>query len=149
MKQKAFLALAILSIILVSGCVQENIPTSSRIGVTAKLEISKAPALNENAELTLTVTTIRDASNVSAKFILPEGFEFVNGNLNWNGGLKENQPMQLKATIKAVKTGEWTIIGAVSGANDYLYITVNENSASISEKPFPIPERGKQYAESN
>ena len=148
MNKKSLLVLAIFGIIFVSGCAQGGNSTLSS-GVTAKLEISKAPTLNENAELTFTITTIRDASNVSAKFILPEGFEFVSGNLNWNGELKENQPMQLKATIKAVKTGEWTIIGAVSGANDYLYITVNENSASISEKPYPIPERGKQYAESN
>ena len=147
MKQKYFLALTVLGIILVSGCIQENTPTTST-GITSKLEISKAPALNENAEITLTVTTIRSAPTASAKITLPEGFELVSGDLNWNGELVENQPLQLKVIVKAVKTGNWTIFGGGSGEGDYLYITVNENSAYINEKPFPTPERGKKYAES-
>ncbi len=147
MKQKVVLALAIFGIILVSGCVQGNTPTTST-GITSKLEISKAPALNENAEITLTVTTIRTAPTASAKITLPEGFELVSGDLSWKGELVENQPLQLKATVKAVKTGNWTIFGG-AGYGDYLYITVNEDSASISDKPFPIPERGKQYAEAH
>lgn len=148
MKKKIVLALAILGIVLVSGCIQGNTPATST-GITSKLEISKAPALNENAEITLTVTTIRTAPTASAKITLPEGFELVSGDLNWNGGLVENQPLQLKVTVKAAKTGNWTIFGGGPGEGDYLYITVNEDSASISEKPFPIPERGKEYAESN
>ena len=149
MKQKVFLAFAILGILLVSGCMGQETTPATSTGITSKLEISKAPALNENAEITLTVTTIRTAPTASAKITLPEGFEFVSGDLNWTGELVENQPLQLKATVKAVKTGNWTIFGGGSGPGDYLYITVNQDSATISEKPFSIPERRKQYAESN
>lgn len=149
MKSQHILALAILGIILVSGCVGQGTTPATSTGITSKLEISKAPALNENAEITLTVITIRTAPTASAKITLPEGFELVSGDLNWNGELVENQPLQLKATVKAVKTGNWAIFGGGAGQGDYLYITVNQDSASVSEKPFPIPKRGKQYAESN
>ena len=148
MNQKYFFALAILGLILISGCIQGNTSTTST-GITSKLDISKAPTLNETAEITLMVTTIRNASNASVEIKLPEGFELISGNLNWNGEPIENQPRKLNIIVKAVKTGDWTIYGGGSGQDDYIYISINDNSATINDKPFAIPKRMKQYAESH
>lgn len=41
---------------------------------------------------------------------LPEGFELVSGNLSWYGSA-ETAEMNLEATIRAVKDGEWELAG--------------------------------------
>ncbi len=124
---------------------QKNQVQSS--GMEAELLISSAPKLNESAQLTLRAVTARDASNLTLKIILPEGFELVSGDLEKVIAAKANEPVQITAVVKATKAGNWTIIGNAAD-NDYLYVTVGENSSSVIKEPFPIPERGKSMAES-
>lgn len=90
-------------------------------GIEVNLSISEPPALNETAELTLSVTTVRDVSNISVKIMLPEGLEILSGDLLWQGKLAKNQKKSVHANVKAVKTGNWTIIGAATGGTDYIY----------------------------
>jgi hypothetical protein len=151
-----FISGFLIGIVLIVGCNQSITPSTST-GIISKLSISKAPALNETAEITLSVIAPRDTKNISVKIRLPEGFEFISGDpegfkyldgdISWERALKENEELQLKATIKAVKVGEWTIFGGAPGPGDYLYISVSEDSAYISEEQFPTPPRGKKYAE--
>lgn len=147
--------IAVIMLLVVYNNQQQTTPSTST-GIISTLSISRAPALNETAEITLSVITPRTfGPNVPVQIRLPDGFELVDGNpegyeyLNgdiiWEPVVKENEELQLRATIKAVKVGEWTIFGGAPGEGDYLYISVSEDSAYINEKAFPTPPRGKQY----
>lgn len=61
-----------------------------------ELSISNAPALNETAELTCVVTSVRDAKNTTARIELPEGFILVSGNLTWEGDIIVPEEEKLK-----------------------------------------------------
>jgi hypothetical protein len=153
MTQKHYLILGIIAAIGITVLVfyiqqSTTIPSSISPGIISTLSIPKAPALGETAEITLSVISPRTTgNNVLVQIKLPEGFELVSGDINWSGVLKENEEFQLKAIIKAIEIGKWTIFGGAPGLGDYLYISVSEDSAYISEEPFPTSPRGKEYAE--
>jgi len=114
-------------------------------GMEVELSISNAPALNETAELTCVVTSVRDAKNTTARIELPEGFVFVSGDLTWAGDiivpeeekLKHPRPpsdcsgpecnrlwrgyeypkgrVEFSAVVKAVKVGHWNISARARG----------------------------------
>lgn len=140
-------ALVLVIVAIVSGCIEERRQDSLNFGTSATLTIDKAPALNQTAELTLTISAVRNFSNISARIILPEGLEFLSGNLYWHGELKKNQTQSIHAKVRAIKTGKWTIIGAATGKNDYIYLSIQENAGHISETPFINFTRGKKNAE--
>ncbi|MDD3292355.1 MAG: PKD domain-containing protein [Methanocellales archaeon] len=112
------------------------------------LSISNAPALNQTAELTCEM--LIESTNTTTEIELPEGFELVSGNLTWKDGGGS-------VTVKAVKTGNWTVTAAAEhyvvtengtlchdwGSVDRVYIAVREDTAWISETPFieipPLP----------
>ena len=116
------------------------------------LSISNAPALGETAEITATITYIFGQNkdyvlNTTANITLPEGFELINGYLDWEGIIKPEVPeINFSILIKSVKTGDWTIEGRAKtpptgstyfGGRDFIYISVMEDEAIISDVPFP------------
>ena len=117
-------------------------PPSPSFGTTAELSLSNAPKLNEEAQLTFTISVMPEynkaINNLSAEIVLPEGFVHVSGDLTWQGDLNPGQSIQITSTIKSVKTGDWSIGGSIKGAFDYLYVTVSEGDATISREPFKI-----------
>ncbi len=143
----ALISVALVAVVMVGGCIEERRQDSFYYGTLANLTIDKAPALNQTAELTLTISAVRNLSNISAKIILPEGLEFLSGDLYWHGQLLNNQSQILKVKVRAVKIGDWMIDGAVTGSSDQIYLAIRENEGSISEKPFKDFTRGKKYAE--
>ena len=145
--QKRYLLFSILLIIGIFSNTISNVNASIDPNIKVDLSISKAPALNQTAELTLSITAPRNASNVSAKIVLPEGLELLNGDLSWHGKLIGNQTKSIHSEVRAVKTGNWTIIGAVTGGNDYIYLYILENEGIVSKTPFSNFTRGKKYAE--
>ncbi|MDD3291340.1 MAG: Ig-like domain-containing protein [Methanocellales archaeon] len=104
--------------------------------------------MNQTAELTCEM--LIESTNTTTEIELPEGFELVSGNLTWKDGGGS-------VTVKAVKTGNWTVTAAAEhyvvtengtlchdwGSVDRVYIAVREDTAWISETPFieipPLP----------
>ena len=146
MKRVWILITLTLVAIVMAGCLEENVRETPSSGILVNLTIDKAPALNETAELKLSMTAPRNASNARAKILLPEGLVFLSGDLSWNGELIENRTQSIHAKVRAVKTGNWTIIGA-AGGNDYIYLSIQENEGYITESPLKNFTRGKKYAE--
>lgn len=141
------MAVGLMTAIMAGGCIEEGRQESLNFGTSAYLTIDKAPALNQTAELTLTISAVRNFSNITAKIILPEGLELVSGNLVWHGALIENKTQSIHAKVKAVKIGTWTIDGAVTGASDQIYLSIQENEGRITERPLQNFTRGKKYVE--
>ena len=160
-KNKTTLVLlgVLIAAVLLSGCVEEisnNVtvtpsptPTSKgtpstqsvpSTGMEVNLSISNAPALNETAELTCTITSISDAYNTTAQIELPAGLVLVSGNLSWNGDIivpeeeKRKHPRpslgspawekyeypkgkaEFSVLVKSAEVGNWTI-AATAGYN--------------------------------
>ena len=119
-------------------------PSSFSLGTTAELSLSHAPKLGEEAQLTFIVSVMpqlnRTFKDLSAQVVLPEGFTLVSGDLSWQGDLEPGQAVQITSTIKATKTGNWSIGGSIKGAFDYLYVYVSETDATVSRTPFKVSE---------
>jgi len=137
---------AVLIAVILAGCVQEKVVPSAPIEVY--LAISNAPALNQTAELTCTITSHEDAPNTTAQIKLPEGFELISGDLKWKGDLEKNSQKSFKATVKSVKTGNWAIEaiaetklkdGESYSVVDYIYVVLGNVTASVSKTPPPTP----------
>ncbi len=96
------------------------------------LSFSDTPALNQTADITCTLVANGDIPNTSVRIMLPEGIVFIDSDGTWTGSLSKNETAQFNATIKVVKTGNWTI--RVSNAAGCVYVlSASENTASISE----------------
>jgi len=151
-------------------------PPSEYRPLDLKLEMAGIPKLNNTVELIATVISNVDENSVNVPFdpknitftiFLPEGFELVSGNLVWNGKLTTTKPILLRATVKAVKTGDWQIslvplkgkpfaVGcAFNGYMDIritekegwqrfgkggcLFVRITNETGEVSEVPLPSP----------
>ncbi|MEA3325489.1 MAG: hypothetical protein U9Q37_10255 [Euryarchaeota archaeon] len=117
------------------------------------LSISNAPALNQTARITCSLIPNKDIEILRVGIALPDGFVFLDANgaeiltkdrhsqrtrfiAYWHPtNLSKDMVYQFNATIKTVKTGNWTI----SARGENIYISVSEDSAYISDGPFPEP----------
>jgi len=113
--------------------------------IDVRLSVSKAPPLNQAADLTCTVTSALNAPNTTIRVTLPEGFALLSGDLSWRGDILKDGRVEVRAVIKAIKVGNWTIEATAGypfagdgwyGDVDRLYIHVSEDSAYVSETPF-------------
>ena len=69
---------------------------------------------------------------MSVSIDLPEAFELVSGNLSWVGDIAIGNKVEvIKAVVKAVKTGNWTIEG-------HSYINPKEHGYFGGEGHYPI-----------
>jgi hypothetical protein len=113
--------------------------------INAQLSFSEPPILDKTVQVTATFNLeidYQDAYNITTRIILSEGFERVDGDLEWKGDIIRGNTYTLNARIKAIKTGTWKIAAqAFSGRSDgmggyrELWVTVTENSATISDTP--------------
>ena len=128
------------------------------------LSISNAPALNQTARITYSIIPDKDTEVLLVYLSIPDGFELMDvegrGARTWHNttyldtidakwfptNLSKDKMYQFSATIKAVKTGNWTI--QAYRTNKGMYISVSEDSAYISDEPFPDPYRGTRINES-
>jgi hypothetical protein len=95
---------------------------SSDIRSVLQLEtaLGDIPALNKPVEVTCTVTAVQDVSGMKEISInWDEGFEFLDGNPLWKGGLAKGEQVELTATLMPVKTGHWNIYTQCSGTFHY------------------------------
>ena len=115
--------------------------SSSPISIDLSISpFSEPKGLGSKAELTVIVTSVWDANNISVQIDLPEGFSFVSGNLTWSGDLHENIPTNFNARIEAAKVGNWTIEATARwyltsdswyGDIDRLCVSVSEDEISV------------------
>ena len=113
----------------------------------AAFSLSNAPALNETAELTCVINARTAIRNMSVEINLPEGLELVSGNLSWHGDIPYEDEVVIKAVIKAVEIGNWTIesSGCVNPEENWfslscspqpvIYVSVFEDSAAWGRNP--------------
>lgn len=149
---KSVVAIALLLVLLAT-----SLPScgggAPSLPVQVELSFSDPPVLGKPVEFTATfnlVTSVREiAHDVDAKIILSEGFELVDGDTEWQGDFILGQSHTMSVTIKAIKMGTWKIgasagyspgEGAYEGGAKALYVTVTEESATISDRPpFEVP----------
>ena len=93
------------------GTTTSNLPSTSEFSpLSVTLYMEKAPRLNEAAIVICSVKSIgHDAPNTTAIINLPEGAVLVSGNLDWQGDLTADVPVQFSAVIKFVEEGRWII----------------------------------------
>jgi hypothetical protein len=126
----------------------ESAPSEPSTPITVRLILSKAPRLNEQAELTFIIASVSEAPGTTATITLPEGAVLVEGDLEWSGDLVAEQPQTLQVTIMFVSEGNWTIEakalrpldnGDVWGDAAYIYLYVSEEvgHAGFSTEPPP------------
>ena len=106
-----------------------------------------APYLNQIAELRCLMEAHDITDNLTLKINLSNGFELVSGDLAWSGNLSRQSIRELKANIRAIKVGNWTIQAVINvgpqntwfiaegGGIFNIYVSVAENSAQWGEYP--------------
>lgn len=111
--------------------------------ISTSLFLSEPPLLGKSVEVTLTFSIAQgyrgDAKDVTARIMLPEHFEKVSGDLEWQGDMVKGQTYTIRATVKAVKVGYYVIWGRVFGgaprggsAHD-IYVGIFEDTTRIYE----------------
>lgn len=95
----------------------QTLTTAPTGPISAYFTISESPLLGKPVELTLTFTVWErpapDAPDTTARIILPEGFELVSGDLEWDGLVSRGETYKVTATIRSIKTGDWVIGGSI------------------------------------
>ncbi|MBI2578075.1 MAG: hypothetical protein HYW26_00010 [Candidatus Aenigmarchaeota archaeon] len=154
----------LLLVVLVLGCAGKGgsgpYVASTPAGIEQifqkELVLFESPSLNKPVGISFTVQAEiapKRPVNGTVKILLPEGFELVAGNLSWSGEMERGEVITLNATIKAVKTGDWTIeavakifgpYGGHAQENLYLYVTVGENSATVTTDPFTLAPQAQE-----
>jgi hypothetical protein len=128
----------------------KNGHTSYLNRISAELSLSEPPVLGKPVEVTYTFRSEDDADNAFSWIRIPEGFELVEGNLEWKGILIRNQTYTMKATIRAVRLGNWKLEGMTTNimdasnsaaANKELYVSMSENGTEVSD----VPVTGVEY----
>jgi len=135
---------------------------SERAPMTVQVDISKAPRLDEPAELTWVINSIRDIAKANGEIEfhrmegtggmeMPAEDILVEGDLSWEGSLKKDTPIQLSAIISFPQEGDWQIVALghspeqVSGCADGLFLHVGEEEGRFGwvephiKKPPPGP----------
>jgi hypothetical protein len=121
--------------------------------ITVELILSKAPRLEEPAELIFIFSSVLDAPRTTAEIVLPEGAVLLDGKLNWSGDLAANQPVQIQATMKFIKEGNWMIEakarhelenGDVWADAAYIYLFVTKNRGQVGYATQLPPEMGER-----
>ena len=118
-----------------------------------ELILSKAPRLEESAELTFTISSVLDAPGTKAEILLPDGAVLMDGNLTWSGDLVANKPVQFQATMKFINEGSWIIeakarheleSGDIWADAAYIYLHITENKGYVGFPTQPPSEPGEQ-----
>jgi hypothetical protein len=130
----------------------QSAPSNTSTPITTRMQLSKAPLLNETVALTLTVSSALDAPDTTAAILLPRGATRVSGELEWIGNLKANEPRNLYATIKFSQEGNWTLEGRAlhqlkggdswgDAARIYLHVSQDNSHVGFGEsQPLATPE---------
>jgi hypothetical protein len=134
---------------------------NERWPVKMDINLSEVPCLDEPAQLMWSLNSIRDITNVSCEieFYLLQGTDrvrippeemLIDGHLTWEGSLEKNKLIELSATVKFTKTGDWIIIPSYQlpeqtdscAQQFYLHIDGNEGHWGWTEPHEKLPSPG-------
>lgn len=132
----------------VSGCGIQNSP------ILVSIAFSEAPALGKPvgvaAAFGLTRAHIKDTeSDVTAGIFLPEGFELVEGTLQWQGEIVRGRLYSITAIVKPVKAGNWRVEaaalystgkGLLDGGSTTIFVSIDDNGAASGIPPAGAPD---------
>lgn len=137
MRNWIFALAVVLLVVGVSGCTNTgNVPS---LPVEVDLSISRAPALNETAELKVTAKIKEnypfDINDTRIEISLSEGFDLVDGKNYWEGDMEKGDIVNFECNVKAVKLGIWKIFILMDypGGSDQIYVWVKNDSAEVSD----------------
>jgi hypothetical protein len=135
----------ILIFVFMSGC---GGPSASSEPIQVRISFSDSPTLGKPVQLTASYSIHssykHDAHNVIAKIILPDGFEKVSGDIEWQGDIIQGTPQSLIATVKSIKTCDCEITANAFfdpsssehiGGSVTIYISVYENYSVVYDRP--------------
>jgi hypothetical protein len=114
----------------------------------AQLYFEQTPLLGQSSTLVLAVTSLVDSPHTNITFILPTGFNLIDGSLSRTDNLALGETRRFELTVQAVKTGEWEIIanvisspapGLQFGVPVSLYVTLSDSTVAVSAVPKPSP----------
>jgi len=167
MKQETYLIFVVIAVIIIAGTILISNYTKKEKGIDSEIKISsplsiellispfteETKTIGRQAEITATVSAIKDVDNVNAEIILPEGLKYISGDLKWQGNVTKDTPITFSATIETIKIGDnWKIegraihytsvddpFGYTFGDSDFIYVTVSETEILISNEPVRTP----------
>jgi hypothetical protein len=123
--------------------------------ITVHFELDKAPRVNESVSLTVTLNSARDAPQTTAKVEIPDSASLISGTLEFNGDLKQEEPVQFRATIKFGAEGDW-VVRAIArhfisedeiwGDSAYLYLHVGKDAGHFGFDSPMLPPSGSDGA---
>ncbi|MCH7850915.1 MAG: hypothetical protein IH845_04705 [Nanoarchaeota archaeon] len=82
--------------------------------------------------ITLTVMSESNLKDVNGRIILPEGFEFVEGDLNWETDLVKGEPEEFDVVVKPILEGVWDIEAFAKGYSS-VELKINIDSSLKAE----------------
>ena len=136
--------IGILAVVCLRSMVETpTVETPQTSSMNVRLSVSSFSE-EKIAELTVTITSLVNAPNITAQLNLSEGIELLSGSQNWSCDLPAKGSVRFKAKIKAVRTGDWTIEANARymtpqtqdlfEGSDKLYLTVCEE-VKVSDTP--------------
>lgn len=140
---KEILIAIIVLLFLVSilpGCTEASDP------IEVTLSFSEPPLLDKQVQITATFINRVSYSggvlrDVEASISFLEGFQLVEGDLNWKGDLLKDQPQKIQVTVKTIQLGTYEIRASAHNeinnamGFDWYYVTVTESAAGLSKYP--------------
>ena len=107
------------------------------------MSISSEPKFNQDVLITTRISSVINTENITVKFVLPEGFTFVDGISTWEGNLNKGDIITFTSTIKPVRYGKWEIVAIAKGKNgigakDNLYFLISGNTSEVRKSRFPL-----------
>jgi hypothetical protein len=118
--------------------------------IRVELSMSRVPKLGKAEDLIFTVSSIRNAANITATITLPEGAVFTDDtlnstrNLSWHCSLNANESATFTYEIMFTETGKWSIEGSagqhtadnpIPGDLDIIYLTIGTTKSEFGWPP--------------
>jgi hypothetical protein len=140
------ISIAVIVLVVLVSMLPSCTEASDPIEVT--LLFSEPPLLGKPVQVTATFINRVSYSegvlrDVEAAISFSEGFELVEGELNWRGDLIKDTPQKIQVTVKTMQLGTYEIRASAHNeinnamGFDWYYVTVTENSAGLSKYPQP------------
>jgi len=107
--------------------------------------VTGEPILNQEVEILFSVKPMTDSTTTKVRIFLPEGIELIQGNLQWQGDIQQDEVVQVKIIVKPVKEGQLQIDTYVEGLLDgehkkgrtyYLFFLTKKESGEVSRTQF-------------
>lgn len=111
-----------------------SISSPNEATLLTSLSLSINPQQNREAELTCTVTALRDAPETRVQWRIPEGIR-LEDNLSWSGDIAEGSQVVLKSLVKAARYGRWNIQATAISNNDANTVSDDRLTVYILDEP--------------